>query len=408
MKIAYATSLDPTDVNSWSGLTYYMLQALQGAGAQTGVIGNLRDPYIYAYRLKKVLYAALLGRNYHRDREPRVLKGFAAQVESALAAVDYDVVFSPGTFPIAYLQTDKPIVFWTDSSFAGMVNFYPNFSNLCRETIQKGNRIEQLALSKCRMAIYPSEWAAKTAIQSYDVDPKKVQVVPFGANNDCNCSVQEIDSFLQVKNLEVCKLLFIGGEWYRKGGDIAIKVAERLNKRGIRTELNIVGCHPPARYPAFVKLHGYISKRTQAGRTLFKKLMTESHFLILPSRAECFGAVFADASSYGLPSLATKVGGIPSAVSDGKNGYTFPLEGCTEKFCDCIERLMASKPAYNQLARSSYREYSERLNWGSSGRKIYALIQEFCNFPDAEPYRFSLAREDAVELNLDNTSVSRF
>jgi glycosyltransferase involved in cell wall biosynthesis len=102
------------------------------------------------------------------------------------------------------------------------------------------------------------------------------------------------------------------------------------------------------------------------------------------------------------------VGGIPSAVIDGKNGYTFPLEGCTEKFCDCIERLMSSKQAYDQLAWSSFREYSERLNWGSSGRKIYALIQEFCNFPGDEPYRFSLSCEDAVELELDNTTVSRF
>lgn len=378
MKIAYVTTYDSSDIHAWSGSGNYILGALQSAGFQTEHIGGLRDRYSFIIKIKKAFYAKILSKTYLRNREPTLLKNYATQVERALALISCDVVFSPGTIPIAYLRTEKPIVFWTDATFSGMIDFYPGFSNLCAETIKNGNKMEQSALSKCRIAIYSSEWAANTAIQNYDVDPAKVKVVPFGANISCNRNLQDINSIIENKNFDTCRLLFVGVDWFRKGGDIALIVADLLTQRGIRTELHIVGCNPAISLPTFVKQHGFLSKSTEEGRRSLDKLMTESHFLILPSRAECYGVVFAEASSFGLPSLATRVGGIPTAIQDGKNGQTFPLDESSEKYCDYIERFMSSKQEYNELALSSFREYSERLNWLSAGKKVYDLIQKFC------------------------------
>jgi len=127
-----------------------------------------------------------------------------------------------------------------------------------------------------------------------------------------------------------------------------------------------------------VKNHGFISKKTEEGRKHLEQLFSDSHFLILPSQAECFGVVFAEASSFGLPSLATKVGGIPTAIQDGKNGWTFHIDETPEKYCDYIERFMISKDDYRGLALTCFQEYSERLNWHSVGTKVYDLMQEFC------------------------------
>lgn len=107
-------------------------------------------------------------------------------MRTAISTANVDVVFSPGTIPIAHLKTNYPIVFWADATFAGMIDFYPSFSNLCSRSIRDGNRMEQAALSKCSLAIYSSEWAAKTALDNYDVNPQKVKVVPFGANISCD------------------------------------------------------------------------------------------------------------------------------------------------------------------------------------------------------------------------------
>ena len=380
MKIAYVTTYDSSDVHAWSGLGDYILRALQDVGLDTELIGNLGTRKVWSRlaSLKKGYYKRL-SKQYLRDREPSILRGFSAQVEKHLPSVGSDIVFSPGTIPIAYLQTQKPIVFWTDATFAGMVDFYPEFSNLCTETIKNGHKMEQLALSKCRLAIYASEWAANTAIQNYDVDPTKVKVVPFGANIDCHRSVDEIGKIFDGKSFDTCKLLFVGVDWWRKGGDKAFAVADLLNKRGIKTELHVVGCNPPFDTPSFVKKHGFLSKKTEAGRKRLNQLYSEAHFFILPSRAECYGVVFAEASSFGLPSLATRVGGIGTAIQDGNNGWTFEVDAAPEEYCDQIERVMLSKDDYRTLSLSCYHEYSERLNWFSAGRKMHDLIQEFCS-----------------------------
>ena len=380
MKIAYVTVYDSSDLHAFSGVGTYMLRALQNAGFQTETVRDLRERRISQLQtiLKSVYYTKLLRKKYLGDREPAVLKDYSAQVEKMLASVYYDILFCPGTIPIAYLQTEKPIVFWTDATFAGMIDFYQGFANLCPETINNGNKMEQLALSKCRLAIYSSEWAANTAIQNYHVDSAKVKVVPFGANINCDRNLTEIDRIVENKDFDICKLFFFGSDWYRKGGDKALEVANLLNRRGIKTELNIVGGKPPSSLPSFVKYHGFISKKSEEGMKYLEKIFLESHFLILPSRAECFGIVFAEASSFGLPSLATKVGGIPSAIRDGKNGWAFPLDETPEKYCDYIERLMSSKEDYKELARSSFKEYSERLNWLTAGNQVRALIKEFC------------------------------
>lgn len=378
MKIAYITTYDSSNVHNWSGLGFYIRKSLEISGFQVQAVGGLTEKYTNLYKLKRIFYARLLRKRYLKDREPNILKYYAAQVEKSLVSMDYDVIFCPGTLPITYLRTEKPIVIWLDAVFAGAINFYPGFSNLCAETIKKGNMIEQIALSKCRLVLFCSEWAANTAMENYNFDPKKVKIVPFGANLLCDRNINDIKSIIKNKNYDICKLLFVGVDWHRKGGDIAIKVADLLNERGAKTELHIVGCNPEGSMPNYVKQHGFISKKSEKGQMSLEKLMKESHFLILPSRAEMFGVVFAEASSFGLPSLATRVGGIPTAIVDGVNGQTFKLDEKIEKYCDYIEKLMYSRQEYESLAVSSFKEYSERLNWESSGKKVYDLIHEFC------------------------------
>jgi glycosyltransferase involved in cell wall biosynthesis len=150
-------------------------------------------------------------------------------------------------------------------------------------------------------------------------------------------------------------------------------------RRGIKTELHVVGCKPPVSRLGLVIEHGFVSKKTDAGKRLLDKLMSESHFFILPSIADCVPVVLAEASSFGLPCLTSDVDGIPTAIHNGKNGQTFLWDDDLEKYCDYIERFMASRQEYNQLALSSFNEYTEILNWHTAAKSVCDLIQEYCN-----------------------------
>jgi glycosyltransferase involved in cell wall biosynthesis len=372
MKIAYVTSHDPRNIGSWSGIVYYMGKTLEEKFNDVAYIGNLHEvPHVIS-RGKWAIYKYLFNKKYLIERETAVVKNYAEQVNRKLRDVDADVIISPGTIPIAELETNKPIVFWTDACFAGMVGFYPEFSNLCEESIRDGHNVEKAALQRCKLAIYSSEWAAQTATRFYGVDKSKVKVVPFGANIEHTMTDNEIKEMIEKRPQNKCKLLFMGVDWTRKGGDIAVKITEELNKSGLESELTVVGCQPPINesLPPFIKVLGFISGNER------NNLFAESHFFILPSRAEAYGIVFCEANAFGVPCVATNVGGIPTIIKEGINGKTFPKDADIEEYCSYISNLFFNYSEYKRLALSSLNEYRTRLNWSVAGDTLKNILME--------------------------------
>ena len=375
MQLAYVTTYDASDISNWSGLGFHIARSLEISGHEVDRFGSLRTSN---HALHLAWKAALrpFGKRHLTERQPGVLQSYACQVKRHISKTNPDIVFSPGSIPVSLLDCDAPIVFWTDASFAGLRSTYPEFENVARESLEKGDAMEQEALSRCRLAIYSSEWAAQSAIDHYDVDPKKVRVVPFGANFDSDKSVAEIEESIDSRETDTCRLLFLGVEWERKGGDIAVEIAARLNRCGLPTELHIVGCEPQQELLEFVKVHGFVSKSTDSGRSLIDDLISNSHFLVQPSRAECYGLAFAEASAHGVPSIATNVGGIPTVVRNGINGMIFDPSTSPNDYASTIDRLMSEPWRYRALARSAHREYRERLNWKAAGDSVTQLLEE--------------------------------
>jgi glycosyltransferase involved in cell wall biosynthesis len=373
--IAYVTSFESQDIHAWSGLIYHIKRALTDAGAEAESLSNLKKGALLTCGFKKLFYQFVRKKDYHRDREPQLMKSYSQQINRLLRP-EHDLVFSPGTLAIGSLETDKPTAIWTDATFANLVESYPEYQNLCEETLRNGHAIEREFLSNAAVAIYASDWAARSAIDYYGADPDRVKVVPFGANIKCERDPEFIATNTSSKSDQVCRLLFIGVDWERKGGPTALAVASRLQERGIKVELHVVGVEPPHEVPSHVICHGYLSKQNPNDYRKFHKLMLSSHFLILPSRAECFGIVFAEAASYGLPSLATKVGGISSAVTEGQSGFLFEPDCDPGDYCEIIEKHFKSPESYRELASSSFAVYQDRLNWEIAGQKALQYLTE--------------------------------
>lgn len=379
MKIAYVTSYDASDVKQWSGLGYHIAGALRGAGLDLGEVGPLTTASSRLLTLKKLAYRGLGGRRHMINREPSVARGYASQITQRLDR-SVDVVFSPGSIPVSYLECRQPIAVWTDATFASVVDFYDVFTHLSAETIRNGNRLEKAALDKSRLVIYSSDWAARSAVEHYAIDAGKVAVVPFGANIDVTFSAEEIGALIDSRPTTLCKLLFLGVDWERKGGPIACEVARLLNEAGLPTTLTIVGCKPKlaADYADCTHVVGPISKASAAGRERLRGLLAGSHFLILPSRADCTPVVFSEANAFAVPCLTSGVGGIPSIVLDGINGYRFPAKNEAAGYAARIESLMGRYPDYRELAISSYAQYRDRLNWTVAGAAVRRLLEERC------------------------------
>ena len=65
------------------------------------------------------------------------------------------------------------------------------------------------------------------------------------------------------RSIKTLNLLFIGVDWIRKGGDLAVTITKNLNDLGIKTTLHIVGIEklPFENTPDFIVNHGYINPK---------------------------------------------------------------------------------------------------------------------------------------------------
>ena len=59
-------------------------------------------------------------------------------------------------------------------------------------------------------------------------------------------------------------------------------------------------------------------------------LLAACDVFVLPSRLEGFGLVYLEAAMHGVPSIGTRVGGVPDAIVDGSTGILVGVDDLTE------------------------------------------------------------------------------
>jgi glycosyltransferase involved in cell wall biosynthesis len=380
LRAAYVTTYDPADVRAWSGLGYYIRRCLGLAGIATDTVGPLarRDhPVAQLWRLE----ARLRGRRYAIERDHRVARAYSLDVARRLESLTSDLVFSPGTIPIAYLAPGRPVALWADATFGAIAGFYPEFRSLSKRALRTGAMLEARALERASVAFYASEWAAKSAVEDHGADPGKVEVVPFGANLPIAHARDDVRAMIHARPRDRCRLLFVGVDWARKGGDRAIEVARLLNERGLPTELHVVGSGPSKgrALPTWVRVHGFVDPSSPDGAAALKRLYASSHVLIHPARAECFGVVFCEAAAHGVVSAASRVGGIPSAVREGVTGALFDVAAPSDEYAAYLWSLLEDLESYERLALSAFDEYERSLSWEAAASRVGPRLAQICS-----------------------------
>lgn len=380
MRIAYTSTFDARDVHNWSGTPYYMSRSFAESGMEIDYIGSLKRKLPRFFKIKQFWSKHFCGQRESPRFNIYAAKHYSAEVAARLKHSTAEAIVSPLINPIAFLDCKQPIVLWTDALYTALLGFYPPFAAHSTSSILQGNAITTACLERCKLAIFSSEWAARSALELYGTSKEKVKVVPFGANIHSYPDHQEIKSLIKNRAHDKIKLLFVAKSWERKGGDIVLAVTKALHEAGHPVELTIVG-YTAKELPSevdvpYIKCLGFVSKHTEEGRKTFSDLLANSHFLFVPSRAEAFGIVFCEANAFGVPCLTTYVGGIGSVVKDNINGMTFGLDASRQTYCDYIVNLMHDRSRYEALALASHHEYETRLNWKTAVAEVKQLIKE--------------------------------
>lgn len=315
----------------------------------------------------------MLGKRFDYFHSKKLAKYYAIQVEKKIKNQELDLIFAPtASSLVAYLNISIPIISISDSTVARMIDYYQTYTNLSHSSIEQANEIERRNIEKSSIVIYPSKWAAESAINDYGANKDKIKVIPFGANL---IEIPETNTLNFNKTLDEIHFLFLGVEWERKGGETVLKTLQLLRSKGLNVFLTICGCTPNIQKEDFITIIPFIDKNTVVGEEKIAALFRKSHFLFLPSKAECFGIVFCEASAFGVPSLSIVTGGIGDAVLDGVNGFKIKTPS-PELFSELIIELTKSTEKYRELSKSSRHFFEEKLNWKSWMKEVKPIIEE--------------------------------
>jgi glycosyltransferase involved in cell wall biosynthesis len=374
LNVAVVTKWDPLDSHSWSGTMRSMCNALKRRGVNLTPLGPVRSGARMALHCGDMFTQAVFSKSYDYRHSLLVAREYAFRFERKLAAGNFDVIFAPvASTEISLLKTDVPIVYLTDILFPDYMDYYPQCSRLLGFSAAEVSKIEALAMRKAKAFICPAEWVKKRAISAYGLSEEQVHVLPFGANLERTPSYEEAT---EKRDLSVCRLLFLGVNWERKGGPIAVEVLRLLVDAGIPAELTVCGCVPPSgvAHPN-MRVIPFLSKRDPSQAQRLAHLLETSTFLFLPTVAEAYGIVFCEASAFGLPSIARNTGGVGGVVQDGVNGYKIDRDAGPEAYAQIIMALYKDEDRYHALSVSSRQAYDRRLNWDAWGEGAQRALE---------------------------------
>ena len=221
-------------------------------------------------------------------------------------------------------------------------------------------------LSWANVIISPSRYYI-SEIRALDKYKDKVIVIPNGIDvGDFNAAYSREDSKRELGFSPSDRLLlYVGNFEPRKGLDILIKAMPRILKEAQNTNLVLVGdgimrdkleaLAKKLGVAEHVKFTGFVNKSEKI------RYYKSADIFILPSLYEIFGIVNLEAMACGIPVVASKVGGIPEVVKDGKNGLLIP-PGNSEALADALIYLLENEDVREKMGKSG-RKKVEGYSW---------------------------------------------
>jgi glycosyltransferase involved in cell wall biosynthesis len=195
-----------------------------------------------------------------------------------------------------------------------------------------------------------SEWAKRSLEEDYQIDPAKVRVLAPGAAAAYFDIGQQrpLAAAADAGRTGRVKVLFVGGDFQRKGGPLLLESMRDL--LGERCELHLVTSQAATLAP---QPHVYVHHGLGPNSPALLRLFREADLFVLPSRAECLAVVLMEATAAGLPVITTEVGALAEAVQVGQSGLTVPV-GDGAALRHALEVLVSDAGLRQRMGRAGH------------------------------------------------------
>jgi glycosyltransferase involved in cell wall biosynthesis len=207
-----------------------------------------------------------------------------------------------------------------------------------------------------------SEWARRSLIDDYGVDPDGIRVLaPGAAPAYFELGRGRTNTVPSATVERRIKLLFVGGDFQRKGGPVLLDSLH--GELADRCEVHLVTQAQVAPKP-----NVHVHKGLGPNSPELLRLFAEADVFVLPTRAECLAVVLMEATAAGLPVITTDVGALAEGVRPGDTGLLVQ-PGDVRDLHQALQALTRDGLLRQRLGRAGYdlarQKFDARRNNGA-------------------------------------------
>ncbi|MGA7954598.1 MAG: glycosyltransferase family 4 protein [Gloeobacterales cyanobacterium] len=268
-----------------------------------------------------------------------------------------------GTYSPFWERSDIPYAVYLDYTMALAEKAWTPWATF-------SSRKERDAWLKCETQLYQrshhlfvmSDIVKNSLIEDYRIDARKITTVGLS-------SIFR-EPYEGLKTFGSQRILFIGSDFERKGGDIVLKAFKFVKEKLPNVSLTMVG------KKLKTSIEGIETPGSISSHATLEQLFLNADLAIAPAHCEPMGIFILDAMSCGVPCIvsANDWNGIPEFLEHGVDGIKIN-QLCPELLANHIISLLENTSTLESMSHAARNIVKTQLNWKAIAHKIMQTVQ---------------------------------
>jgi glycosyltransferase involved in cell wall biosynthesis len=358
---------EPDPTRTWSYIPWHLREAMRSHAEVVDV--GVRIPLRAQQALKAVHARRRDGRWTTTWQQSRLTDACVHTAITRRARTSgCDAVLEIGDLAIV----DRPFFIYQDLSCDLLLKLHEDgavpYGTLRRDELLRGRDRQQRVYAKASGVLAMSGWFARSLVEVSGLPPEKVHVVHPGRSalaTDGDAPPPPVRSGPRRR------LLFVGTDFLRKGGDLAVSALALLRGEvdpGIT--LTVVG---PRTWPLPGGVPEGVSFLGPKPRHEVGALFDTHDLFVMPSRKEAFGIVFTEAIAHGLPCVGRNAFAMPEIIEPGLTGALVDGEDPTT-LASTIAAVLSDDALYVKC-RERAQWVASYFSWERAGAETVSAIR---------------------------------
>lgn len=289
-----------------------------------------------------------------------------------LKKYDADFVVAHGIYPLVAASIFKKAFPRTKLIYRNMSVHHKADSSFLKSSLKAK------AIRSAVARIFPNEKQKDDVLKSYGLGELSAVVLPRGVDYSSLSVKAERSSVFHDLNLDKNEKLIvhIGAFEPVKNHYGLVSVIQKVMVRDSKLRFVLIG-DGYLRYEIEAQLPNNVFSLGFRGDA--ERFIAAADAVILTSHSEGFGAVLAEASAYGVPSVAYDVGGISTVIKSGMNGILVPHED-EDAFCDALLSIVnISDDQRRKISGQAIEHYKKNFSMTLCADRYFRLMKELAS-----------------------------